>query len=512
MNAENYLNTLFDTARNAELVSSADEIGEGLVQHQLQPAKGSHIFNPKILITMSTVLFLLGGLYFLQPSVNKNPQTESKSVPAQVRKEVHVQQNPIFSNTQRPSGLTDKPIQKSNGITIVNNPDTGTTHNSNTTVKKEESGHVVVPYVPDFMPPGKIEKNRCLTASTQSIDMMNVHLIELTDEELLKLGIELKNKGIVVSTNTKEDGQAFKTTYSKSGSNFNVMIIQVIKTDKTTQVSESRVVDYRILGKDTAIKPTTICENKEVKISVNAGPDQAVTFPKLTTSGLYPEYSLITDDLGQLWRSYKIAYTVNNQENENDPSSKKLNKEEMMERAARVKEKTEQELRAKIAGFVPILVRSGDVNLPDDKAKNLWRADIIIWFEPTEKLFNALPARISDDLRNEYQSVFVKNESSSCKYFETCKNIPGAIETFQVYPNPTEDQMSIEFSLKESRILSASLYQINGEEVKSIFKAQAFEKGSSKHEIHINDLPEGIYLLIVTSNNGDVISKRVIRK
>ena len=511
MKTDNYIDQLFTTARGAELVSSVDEIEKNLSQVKPTSSRKIQSLTPKQLIIMSTVLLLLGGFYFLFPPLNTNDKPKAKRVEVLSKKEAKLREHKSeTAELSKPPAVIPHNIPPTIGT--FSKPNKRSINNAFVITPKVEPKHVVVPYVPDFMPAGKVDKARCLTVNTHSIDMMNIHMIELTNDELLNLGIEVADKAIFVSTNSSKEGKPFKTRYAKTGSSFDVLLKRVIKNDSTTQVSESNV---SMTLKDTTplpMKKIMICENKEIKISINGTPDQGpLPISKAPTENVLPDYALITDDLGQLWRSYQLNYTVNNKSYQND-SAKSLNKQEMLEKANELREKAQQELRNKIAGFIPILVRSGDVNLPDDKEKKRWRADIIVWYEPTEKLFNALPPRIADDLRKEYQSVFVKNESSSCKYFETCKNIPGAIESFVAYPNPTEDVMNLEFNLKESRVMSAAIYTINGVEVKSVFKNQNFDKGIVNQTIHINDLPEGIYLLVVESNNGDLISKRVIRK
>lgn len=529
MSEDKYIDKLFSVAREAKPVSSIEEIQISLSQYVPKPSSKSQILNLKFIITMSTALLLLGGFYFLFPQVNSTNLPKNNKVEVHSKKEIST---PILSSNPtsktKPALLPPKkPIPQ---ISTFSKPNKRDMNNSSEKTPKEEPkkseeskpneelkhteepNHIVVPYIPNYMPPGKVDKERCLTVNPHNVDLMNIHLIELTNEELLNLGIEVVDKAIIVSTNTSKEGKPFKTRYAKTGSSFDVLLKRVIKNDSTTQVSESNV---SMSLKDTMtlpIKKILICENKEIKISINGNSDQnPLSIPTTKAENIFPDYTLITEDLGQLWRAYRLDYTVENKLYQND-SVKTLNKQEMLEKANELRSKAENELRNKIAGFIPILVRSGDVNLPEDKEKKRWRADIIVWYEPSDKLFNALPARISEDLRKEYQSVFVKNESSSCKYFETCKNKPGAIESFIAYPNPSDDIMELEFSLKESRVMSAALYTINGVEVKSVFKNQTFEKGSAKQTIHINDLTEGIYLLVVESNNGDVITKRIIRK
>lgn len=90
--------------------------------------------------------------------------------------------------------------------------------------------------------------------------------------------------------------------------------------------------------------------------------------------------------------------------------------------------------------------------------------------------------------------------------------MPGPIESFIVYPNPTEDKLEMEFSLSASLQLGAGLYNVNGQLLKKLFTNHFYEKGTNSYVCSIAELPQGIYLLVVESNKGDVITKRIIRK
>ncbi len=508
MNTDKYLNDLFDSARNAKPLVSTDEISSQLKSDKTISNSRKQLITTKTPIIMTISILLLGGLYlfFAPVKIEKVAKTES----AKIKNEII---NPITEinkpENEKPDPKVKPPRQKNPTILSIRKPNKLSVAKESTPIHNHEDEHIIIPYTPNYIPPGNISTNRCLTVNNRAIDMVNIHLIELTKEELLKLGISVKNKEIEITSSGGREGEApLKSVYSKYGSKFETVTLKVIKRDSVTDINISHHGMPVKSNADSLLKQTTICENKELVFKILNDNDSIHQEMNHAELGDYPDYSLITDDLGQLWRSYKINYKVMDK----DSSGRKLSREEMKEKATKLKLQAEKELRSRIASLVPVLVRSGEENKPEELEKGVWRADIIVWFEPTEKLFKALPERISNEMKIEYQSVFVEKEASSCKYFEACKDIPGVIESFLVYPNPSEDLVSMEFNLKETRLLSASLYTINGLEVKSIFKDQTIEKGYSKHEIHINDLPQGIYLLMVASNGGDVITKRIIRR
>ena len=224
----------------------------------------------------------------------------------------------------------------------------------------------------------------------------------------------------------------------------------------------------------------------------------------------FPHYALITDDLGQKWRLYKYDDGLTS-EDYKYMEQNKLTKYSY-DKAVKGRISGERKLIEKLPTYIPLLVRSGDVNLLDDDSS--YRTDIIIWFEPSEDLFNALPERISADLRTEYQEVFVNNNTSSqsCKYFEACQNHPGAIESLVVYPNPTDDELNVEFNLSASRIVNASIYSISGQLMKHLWVQKSCEKGANKFNGQLNEMLPGVYILVVETDKGDIISKRIVRR
>ncbi|MDP1726085.1 MAG: T9SS type A sorting domain-containing protein [Bacteroidota bacterium] len=326
----------------------------------------------------------------------------------------------------------------------------------------------------------------------RSIDLRNIKVIELTPAELKKFGITVSDKAVhLLSGGHAIPGvklKPFYSNYNKEGSSFTFNL----KPDDNSSIKNQ-----------FKIKLASDSFNTIDYSDFNDAPDSTFELP---------HYSLITDDLGQKWRMYEVDDGLTKEDweymrkNQLNPLT--------WEKSANGMKEGERKLIANLGGYIPILVRSGDINNKDDDKNNLWRADIIIWYEPTELLFKTLPPRIANELRAEYQSIFVQKESNgaNCKFFEACKNKPGAIESYNIFPNPTDDDLQIEFTLSDARLISANLYTVNGQLVKSILNQKVFESGSNKHATRINDLAPGIYLLVIESDKGDIISQRIVRK
>jgi uncharacterized delta-60 repeat protein len=66
--------------------------------------------------------------------------------------------------------------------------------------------------------------------------------------------------------------------------------------------------------------------------------------------------------------------------------------------------------------------------------------------------------------------------------------------TLQVYPNPLSDEAVVQFSITQNSILEISLFDLQGRKIKTITEGN-FEAGSHQLNFSPEDLPQGIYLL-----------------
>jgi len=88
-------------------------------------------------------------------------------------------------------------------------------------------------------------------------------------------------------------------------------------------------------------------------------------------------------------------------------------------------------------------------------------------------------------------------------------NNPGLSE-IAVYPNPNNGTFTLEFKSAQLQILDVKIYNSLGVTVYQQLNIAANGKYST--EIDLNDLPEGIYTLMVTGKDTSYIKKMVIRK
>jgi hypothetical protein len=137
---------------------------------------------------------------------------------------------------------------------------------------------------------------------------------------------------------------------------------------------------------------------------------------------------------------------------------------------------------------------------------------ILYWYTPTDAFFNALPERISKDLRKEYNYITAEDKSTlekpECKYFDECKNTL-KVSRFKVFPNPANDRITVTFTLPGAITGKISLVDLAGHEQKILQPKTSFSKGTQQLEFSINEVPEGIYLLLLYADEG-IQTQRII--
>jgi hypothetical protein len=81
-----------------------------------------------------------------------------------------------------------------------------------------------------------------------------------------------------------------------------------------------------------------------------------------------------------------------------------------------------------------------------------------------------------------------------------------------IYPNPTEDLVSINFTLEADMVLRFSLYDMRGRRVTTLLEDRA-KKGMNAFSFSTQPLSNGMYILLIETEDGTVIrQEKIIRK
>ena len=80
-----------------------------------------------------------------------------------------------------------------------------------------------------------------------------------------------------------------------------------------------------------------------------------------------------------------------------------------------------------------------------------------------------------------------------------------------IYPNPTDNTITIQFYLPKSSLTSINIYSESGNKIKILFEGY-LEQGNNNVKKNISDLPSGIYTIQVISKDFSKIFKLIINK
>ncbi len=89
------------------------------------------------------------------------------------------------------------------------------------------------------------------------------------------------------------------------------------------------------------------------------------------------------------------------------------------------------------------------------------------------------------------------------------ENVPAL---FNTYPNPTKGTSNINFEVMQDGFTSIELVDLNGRTQQVVFSQEAFAGQKYSLQIQAADLPDGIYIYKLTTNEGVVTKKLMINK
>ena len=79
---------------------------------------------------------------------------------------------------------------------------------------------------------------------------------------------------------------------------------------------------------------------------------------------------------------------------------------------------------------------------------------------------------------------------------------------FEIYPNPAQDQITIEFSATSLPASNMNIYDLNGKVVKSY---NFDEQQSTSLDLNVSDISTGVYLVKTESSRGSAVEKLIIK-
>ena len=149
------------------------------------------------------------------------------------------------------------------------------------------------------------------------------------------------------------------------------------------------------------------------------------------------------------------------------------------------------------------------------------------WFYPNERFFSCLPDSISEPMRKEFNyhkkqsgivneiiiEDFVPNEDPvPCEYFPSfCEGLPG-LDRLHLYPNPAEDMINIDVMLSKEKTIDFRVFDLSGRLLLDDHPRRNYKsEGKYTEKMDLSSLTPGLYLLVLTDDEGAKMTKRLVK-
>ena len=139
----------------------------------------------------------------------------------------------------------------------------------------------------------------------------------------------------------------------------------------------------------------------------------------------------------------------------------------------------------------------------NDIADNNWKA-VLYKSENNQEVYLWYDA---NDMKTKKIGSNNSSESNS-----TAPQTPEFITDIKIMPNPCRNSSAkIEFRTDRTQTINIEMYNVSGDRVLSLANSQLFNSGSIELPINSDNLADGMYLIVFTSETGEAISKRFIK-
>lgn len=148
-------------------------------------------------------------------------------------------------------------------------------------------------------------------------------------------------------------------------------------------------------------------------------------------------------------------------------------------------------------------------------------ADVHLWYLPTREFIDLLPDRYRDPLRREVETIAaVQREKlpigAACErltgeqtFLDICRTRGGALYDGSLTQNPNLKTITVSYRVHEPRTTSISIHDINGRFVRTLQEPTSV--GELNHlTIGIDDISSGTYLVVIRSDKGEQLVQRLI--
>ena len=229
---------------------------------------------------------------------------------------------------------------------------------------------------------------------------------------------------------------------------------------------------------------------------------------KTQGKGLQIHPLMVTDDLGQHWRSTALSAKLESEFKRLYPDISSSDTD-----FARYDKAIHSFINTKISSLIPILMHLPEEYLmPEEElGKEPWRPDVIFWYEPSVELSNIING-------NKDSLIVTQVDKTGSAVTPSTSDEPIALPApaktgiTSIYPNPAVDETIVLYYLENKKAVSIALHDITGKLVNVYVNGERKNAGENQLTINVKDLIPGIYLLSIQTEDGNILSQRLIKQ
>ncbi|MES2764227.1 MAG: hypothetical protein V4642_00010 [Bacteroidota bacterium] len=345
--------------------------------------------------------------------------------------------------------------------------------------------------------------------------LQGISFLELTEDELAKMGITVTEQGIIYYDNMRAQ-TAFEKAPLKKWPEEIIASKHIIRYEKEF-FPPNETVPFQYIKFSPRIISDGVGKTRMWWF------DEDVVAPELATNADLKKY-----------KAGEISY---------DEFSKAMAK---VEKLAAQKYSNPNIL-------IPILIRTKEPYPVNPKFHFPWSRDFIFWYDATPEFIATLPERFKttlalegramkslalqtetaiEELKQlpspqqvlkelqqkentvESQEILIpereKRETGE-SYFDVWRGASGAILSSSVFPSPVTDKRAmLRFSLKEDRNVIITLHDIYGRKISELSSGMFFKAGDHSLEVLLKGTERGIYLIAIQTSRGEQAVQRIL--
>lgn len=334
------------------------------------------------------------------------------------------------------------------------------------------------------------------------VNIRSVRMLELSNEELLALGIERVDGGGVTVYEKNKNGEVTFMTYSMQGTTIDPTAV----SDKTFPFFGETAL--RMITDDRGTRRMTSYTDEEpVKTDITPNTITATVFlpnrDDINRSTVVETYgkgkNKTTKERPATAEEIKAFQEDGNKQQELD---KNVN---MLIQANR---------------WIAVSLPTGIAYSEQDSINKRWRPDLVLWFEPTPELIAHLPERYRTSLEQEVQLADIGGgaaansiQTPGDSYLDLWRTRAGAITSSMMAPNPapaSEQHASIHYTLDQPRMVTINLRDLVGNVLKPVVGSQSRAAGQWQEELSLGTLTPGMYLITIETDRNEYAIQRLI--